>query len=344
MIFLKRGLSYDRKIIKILTPIIEDLDDSYNIIDVGAAGGLPPRFRWMPFLKKIHLTAFEPDDRDISNFESQQNVKKVDFQNVALSDKGQELKLYLTLNNVLSSIYEPDVNFLKKYPDTVAGKGCQIIDVKDINSMTMDSFSHNNKKIYDYLKIDTQGSELDILKGSEKTLKNIFCVEIEVEFQKMYRNQPVFSDVDIFLREMGFEIFDLRKEYWNLGQSNTLNKGQLIWGDALYFKSIDSLLSEQYSGNYGVNNTKIYKYLSTLLLFGYFDVVRHHLENRSICELLNERQINQFLLAVNQMSDLWYVPNFFKKHRIIKRLKRMVDRLWYHPNQGTFGSDDQIGN
>ncbi len=64
------------------------------------------------------------------------------------------------------------------------------------------------------LKLDTQGTELAILKGAEKALRPALGVEVEVEFLSIYERQPLFGDVDEFLRAQGFELYDLNRYYW----------------------------------------------------------------------------------------------------------------------------------
>jgi hypothetical protein len=71
-------------------------------------------------------------------------------------------------------------------------------------------------------------------------------VQAEVEFSHLYKNQPLFADVDIYLREQGFTLFDLNNAYRLRSGSpirSTVRAGQLLWGDAFYFRDLidDSL-------------------------------------------------------------------------------------------------------
>ena len=65
----------------------------------------------------------------------------------------------------------------------------------------------------DLLKLDTQGSELDILRGSSRTLTETSLVEVEVEFYPMYKGQPLFADVDALLRSSSFELLYLNRVF-----------------------------------------------------------------------------------------------------------------------------------
>jgi Methyltransferase FkbM domain len=61
----------------------------------------------------------------------------------------------------------------------------------------------------DFIKLDTQGSELEILQGGVRALAGVRCVEVEVEFNPIYRGQPLFYEVDAFMRGQGFVLWKL---------------------------------------------------------------------------------------------------------------------------------------
>lgn len=62
----------------------------------------------------------------------------------------------------------------------------------------------------DFLSIDAQGTELEILQGSTETLtSNILALEIEVEFNQRYEGQMLFGDVCAFLTDLGFHFMRL---------------------------------------------------------------------------------------------------------------------------------------
>jgi FkbM family methyltransferase len=105
----------------------------------------------------------------------------------------------------------------------------------------------------DFLKINVQGGELEILQGAGPLLDRILGVFLEVAFVESYHGRPMFSDVDAFLRKQSFTFFDLLAHHYvgraaspvaaqhlsivepKLGQLVTA-WGQLIEGHALYFR------------------------------------------------------------------------------------------------------------
>lgn len=61
----------------------------------------------------------------------------------------------------------------------------------------------------DFIKIDTQGYELEILKGGEKTLSSAEFVLLEVSFLDIYKNCPLVADVLHFMQAHGFVLYDI---------------------------------------------------------------------------------------------------------------------------------------
>ncbi|MEO6981194.1 MAG: FkbM family methyltransferase, partial [Mucilaginibacter sp.] len=57
--------------------------------------------------------------------------------------------------------------------------------------------------------IDTQGYELEILKGGEKTLAHAEFVLLEVSFLDIYINCPLITDTVSFMKQRGFVVYDI---------------------------------------------------------------------------------------------------------------------------------------
>ena len=85
----------------------------------------------------------------------------------------------------------------------------------------------------------SSGSELKILNGSKVTLDNVVAVLVEVAFDEMYENQPLFGEIHEFLNMSGFKLMDIYKGVPTTnsrGPVGIRGRGQLSWGDALFFK------------------------------------------------------------------------------------------------------------
>jgi FkbM family methyltransferase len=94
----------------------------------------------------------------------------------------------------------------------------------------------------DYLKIDVQGAELEAFKGGRSVLRECMVIETEVEFVQLYKGQPLFADVDAYLRSVGFQLHTFRNAcsrcFKPLLDEARPNVGinQLLWADAVYVR------------------------------------------------------------------------------------------------------------
>jgi hypothetical protein len=65
--------------------------------------------------------------------------------------------------------------------------------------------------VIDFLKLDTQGSEYEVLKGGLKTLSKTKNLKVEVEFDQWYKGQKIAPEVDEFITSLGFKRYKTRK-------------------------------------------------------------------------------------------------------------------------------------
>ncbi len=60
-----------------------------------------------------------------------------------------------------------------------------------------------------FLKLDTQGTEHEVLKGASRTLKHVVGLRIELSLLELYQGQARFDELDVHIRRLGFELWDL---------------------------------------------------------------------------------------------------------------------------------------
>ena len=77
--------------------------------------------------------------------------------------------------------------------------------------------------IYNFLNLDTQGTELEVLKGGSEFLHYVDYIMTEVNFDEVYKGCAQIGELEEFLSKYGFE----RKE---------IDYSPLSWGDAFYIK------------------------------------------------------------------------------------------------------------
>lgn len=93
----------------------------------------------------------------------------------------------------------------------------------------------------DFLSMDTQGSEYEILLGASQTLaRSVLALRLEVAFQPIYQNQKLFGDLCQLLTSQGFqfikmlEVYEMHATREPLG----LRAGSVdAFGEALFFRT-----------------------------------------------------------------------------------------------------------
>lgn len=242
------------------------------LVDVGARGGL--KSNWSRAQRHLRLLGFEPDVREFERLVEQTRAQNTShaFFNTALHDRRGPLRLHVARDRGLSSIFEPNRGFLDEFPEA---DRFDIVDIQQVEADTLDNQLRAHKTTdVDFVKADTQGSELLVLEGASSVLaSSVTGVEVEVEFTPVYKNQPLFADVDTFLRGLGFLLFDLRPCYWKRGAGRSVGgpRGQVIWADALYLKGLPALRAGLAPLAPELRKSKVLRALSICLLYGYYD-------------------------------------------------------------------------
>jgi FkbM family methyltransferase len=160
---------------------------------------------------------------------------------LALANSVGESTLYVTKHPMCSSLYPPNEPYLERFSGL-----SELVNLDfymGIETTTLDQFCQSEGiEEIDFLQIDVQGAELQVLQGASQILgQSILAVQAEVGFSRLYQNQPLFADVDIYLREKGFTLFDLAQAYRLRSISpirSTVRNGQLLYGEAFYLRDL----------------------------------------------------------------------------------------------------------
>lgn len=270
---------------------------SISLIDIGAAGDIEPR--WKCIEPNLSYVGFEPDERSRANLIKKHNLcASHQIFPFALGSKYNEaIPLNLCRNSQVSSTYTPNNEFLGLFPDS---SRFDVISTSNLISRRLDDLGLTE---FDFLKIDTQGSELDILKGATSSLRSVLGLEIEVEFMELYKKQPLFGEVVKFLNSQGFEFIDfVNLCRWERREYN--GHGQCVFGDALFLRSPESLLALK------VTPKKLSGYFGCLLLYNRFDLIDQ----------------TYYLLSTDRQKEF---KLFLKKIKIIRNRFKYVKKINY---------------
>jgi hypothetical protein len=75
--------------------------------------------------------------------------------------------------------------------------------MEKVQTTTLDDIFTNNET-FDFIKIDTQGSELDILRGGVNTIRDAYAILLEVSIYEYNLGGPKKEDVVSFMSNLGF--------------------------------------------------------------------------------------------------------------------------------------------
>lgn len=77
-----------------------------------------------------------------------------------------------------------------------------------VRSVRLDTYIANARQP-DMLWVDLQGAELAAFKGAQRVLAKVRLIHVEVSFRPVYLGQPLFHEVDGFLKSNGFSLFSV---------------------------------------------------------------------------------------------------------------------------------------
>jgi len=236
------------------TSLLEKFLDKNKIValDVGAQGGFNsdtffPK-KYDHFFEEILIEPIDSEAKKIKN-------KKFVINKGLWSEKIKK-KLYILDNRLgSSSMYVPDINSFdlhniqeKKYDDYKVTRSIEIECDTLANQLT--DLNINN---LDYLKIDTQGAEFEILKG----LGNFrpLLIKIEAHFFSMYKNVPSWHKLINLLYELNYVLIDWK----DIGDHNTRIPAE---ADMIFIPNFNNEVGKEL-----IKQNKN-KFISLMLIFG----------------------------------------------------------------------------
>jgi len=170
-----------------------------EIVDIGAnpIDGDPP-YKKMLQASLCCVTGFEPQKDALA----QLNKVKTNLENYFpyVVGTGIHRILYRCNYSGWTSLFEPDKTAIDVFP--AFRNNALVIEKIPVDPRPLDSISEITH--IDFLKLDVQGAELDCLQSGIEKLSSCLIIQLEVSFVTLYKNQPGFGELDVFLRKLGF--------------------------------------------------------------------------------------------------------------------------------------------
>ena len=147
---------------------------SFIVLDVGCRWGFADKF--LDGIDDILIYGFDPDIEECKRLERKYKNSNITLVPIALSDRAEIKKLYITNEPACSSLYQPNKHLTKNYPALDCAREVSQVE---ITTSTLNKWAKElGISSIDYIKIDTQGSELDILKGATNVLSGVRFLEV----------------------------------------------------------------------------------------------------------------------------------------------------------------------
>jgi FkbM family methyltransferase len=212
------------------------------VVDVGVRDGFESH--WAPYGDAVHLVGFEPDAEECKRLGGR-GRKNEQFLPLALSRCKETRDFYHAASAYASSIFESDPDMATRIHDgdCMVVVGRSKLECVDLDSALRD---HGIPRV-DFVKLDCEGAELAILEGAAKTLAHgVLGLTCECWFQVFRHGQPLFSEVEILLREHGFVLFDLvaQRHARSVAAASLAahprgvptSFGQVVWANCLFLR------------------------------------------------------------------------------------------------------------
>ena len=267
------SLKLNRRVINFLSEKAYKSNEKYNFkehienllkknkitaLDVGAQGGFnSDNFFPNQYNQYFQSILVEPIKDEANKFKEQKFVI-----NKGLWSNKEKKNLYVLDNRLgSSSMYMPneeafDLHRIKK-KDFQNYKVTRTIQI-DCDTIS-NQLSELNIKMLDYLKIDTQGAELEILKGIG-SFRPLF-LKIEAHFFSIYKNTPSWHELVNFLYEMNYVLIDWK----GIGSHSTRIPAE-----------VDMIFIPNFNNDSGKELIKanIEKFISLMLIFGQLKILQ----------------------------------------------------------------------
>jgi FkbM family methyltransferase len=209
---------------------------SLTVVDVGARRRPPGEIRAL--LRWASLVGIEPDAEEAARV--QEALRDDGWRGVTIAPvavgRRRRATLHVTAKPGYSSLLRPDAAVAGRY---VKAANFEVVAEQPVDVVPLDEVVPGEAPVT-IVKVDTQGTELDILQSAPALLGRTAAVLVETEFEPFYAGQPLFGDVDRHLRSHGFRLGDielLRLRGRNF-PSEVWSRRQAAWAHAVYLREV----------------------------------------------------------------------------------------------------------
>lgn len=317
------------------------LNRPLGFVDIGSSGGIHPLAK--PAASLIHALCFEPDQEGArclrAAYEKNKVFSKLSVHEAAVASRRGQREFYLTKSRVNSSLLKPEEQLIRRYQ----AHGFSITGTLRVETQSLDDIIFRSMKGTgfrgEFLKIDCQGNEYEVLQGGSRVLdEHCMALLCEVELTRMYQDQKLFSDVDMFLRKKNFYLYGLFPHYIcarKMDRRQGDGQERILWADALYFK--DPLEKKSPSAKPRDINVLILAGLLT----GYYDFVLELIDH-SLGRKPDAAYLRALVRTMSHREKAWLVNDFktcLRNSRLVPKKMFVAARKFMDRHRGNTDLD-----
>jgi FkbM family methyltransferase len=208
------------------------LYQDFIILDIGGGIGATAKL-FNQFFPENKIIVFEPISANFNAIKLKFSpISNIEIINYAAGNENSVRKINIA-NRITSSSILPLAADLNSAVFNEKNLG-QARD-ESIEIVRLDDFMLNYHTEIGIMKIDVQGFELDVLKGAETTLKRTDVIVLEANNHEGYVGSPKYYEIDNFLREHGFTLYDILP--------SIVDNGKLKEWDLIYLNNMAQCVS-----------------------------------------------------------------------------------------------------
>ena len=121
------------------------------------------------------------------------------YEIACLSNEKKEVKLYVNRKNMICT----GVSYYQEQTIHYSPEDFMTVESKLLDEVILEKFG--SQKGFEFIKMDTQGSELDIIRGGMKTIEQAKHIQIETTLIEYNKGSPLKDEVIKFMSDLGFK-------------------------------------------------------------------------------------------------------------------------------------------
>ena len=177
-----------------------------SVLDVGANRG-----QYRDFLRNHvgftgWIISFEPVPHNVALLrERAASDQRWVIQGYALGSEDAALPMNVMKPDFLSSFRRPDDSKVRLYTEREVLDHVEAVEVRRLDPVLAE-LRRSHPLTNPYLKLDTQGFDLEVIRGAPSTLPTVRALQTELSVRPFYQNAPSYREMLDALTERGFEM------------------------------------------------------------------------------------------------------------------------------------------